>query len=70
MTRSISSKLIELVINNFPEREFQVQVASLMSFVREKIQPVLQKQLQKTEEKKSHNSFSEDSRDLITELET
>lgn len=72
MTRSISSKLIKLVINNFRERKFQVQVASLMDSVREEIQPIQQKLLQKTEKKKDHSSnlCYEASRDLITELET
>ena len=50
MTRSISSKLIKLVIN-FKVRKFQVQVVSLMDSVREETQLILQKLLQKTEKK-------------------
>jgi hypothetical protein len=57
MTRSISSKLIKLVTNNFKERKFQVQVASLMDSVREEIQLTLQKSLQKTEKKSSQSQF-------------
>ena len=51
MTRSISSKLIKLVINNYKERKFQAQAISLMDSVREEIQLILQKLLQKTEKK-------------------
>lgn len=71
MTRSISSKLIKLVINNYKERKFQAQAISLMDSVREEIQLILQKLFQKTE-KKAHspNLFYEASRDWITELET